>query len=73
MVMVTDEDPSRNSLFGHYLITVSGDLREDLSTVELDLSELIETASYPEIQKIRIIGFFLENRLYWKFEVWVLL
>jgi hypothetical protein len=25
--------------------------------------------SYPDMQKIRIIGFFLENRLQWQFEV----
>jgi len=31
------------------------------SAVELELSGLIETASHPVMQKIRIIGFFFEN------------
>jgi hypothetical protein len=45
-----------------------------LSTVEFHLSGLIETASHPDMQKIRIIGFFFENRLNWHFEkVWLLL
>jgi len=39
------------------------------STVELHLSELIGTTSHPDMQKIRIIGFFFENRLHWQFEV----
>ena len=26
-------------------------------------------ASHPDVQKIRITGFFLENRLHWQFEV----
>ena len=41
----------------------------DLRTVELHLSGLIGTASHPDIQKFRIIGFFFENRLDWQFEV----
>jgi len=41
--------------------------------VELHLSGLIGMASYPDMQKIRIIGFFFENRLYWHFEVKLLL
>jgi hypothetical protein len=40
-----------------------------LSTVELHLSGLIGTARHPDMQKIRIIGFFFENRLHWQFEV----
>jgi len=40
-----------------------------LGTVELHLSGLIGTASYPDVQKIRIIGFFIGNRLHWQFEV----
>ena len=36
---------------------------------ELHLSGLIGTASYPDLQKIRIIRFFCENRLHWQFEV----
>jgi len=42
-------------------------------TVELHLSGLIGTASHPDMQKIRIIGFFFENRLHWQFEVCMLL
>jgi len=37
-----------------------------LITVEFRLSELIGTASYPDMQKIRVIGFFFENRLHWQ-------
>jgi len=35
--------------------------------VELHLSGFIGTARHPGMQKIRIIGFFFENRLHWKF------
>jgi len=45
-------------------------LRNEL---ELDLSGLIGTANNTDTQKIRIIGFFSENRLHWQFEVWLLL
>jgi hypothetical protein len=38
------------------------------TTVELHLSGLIGTASHPDMQKIRIIGFFFGNRLHWQFE-----
>ena len=38
-------------------------------TVELHLSALIGTASQPDMQKIRIILFFFENRLQWQSEV----
>jgi hypothetical protein len=38
-------------------------------TVELHLSGLIGTASHPDTPKLRIIGFFFENRLHWHFEV----
>ena len=34
-------------------------------TVELHLSGLIWTASYPDMQKVRVRGFFFENRLHW--------
>jgi hypothetical protein len=37
--------------------------------VEFHLSGLIGTARHPEMQKMRIIGFFFENRLHWQFEV----
>jgi len=33
---------------------------------------LIGTARLPDMQKIRIIGFFFENMLHWQFEVWLL-
>ena len=36
---------------------------------ELHLSGLTGTASHPDTQKVRIIGFFSENRLHWQFEV----
>jgi len=39
------------------------------STVELHLSGLIGTTSHPDIQKIRMIEFFFENRLQLQFEV----
>jgi hypothetical protein len=39
------------------------------STVELHLSGLIVTASHPDMQKIRLIGFLFENNLHWQFEV----
>jgi len=35
------------------------------NTVKLPLSGLIGTASHPDMQKIRIIGFFFKNRLHW--------
>ena len=38
------------------------------STAELHLSGLIGKASQPVLQKIRIIGFFFENRLHWQFK-----
>ena len=38
-------------------------------TVQLYLSGLIGTTSHSDIQKIRIIGFVFENKLYWQFEV----
>jgi hypothetical protein len=36
---------------------------------ELHLSGLTGRASHPDMQKIRIIGFVFENKLYWQFEV----
>jgi len=44
-----------------------------LTTLELRLSGLIGTASHPDTQKIRIIGFFFENRVQWQFEFLLLL
>jgi len=43
------------------------------NTVELHLFGIIVTASHPDMQKIRMIGFFFENRLHWQFEVRLLL
>jgi len=40
---------------------------------EFHLSGLIGTASHPDMQKIRIFGFFFENRLHRQFAVWLLL
>jgi len=39
------------------------------STVELQLSGLIGTATHPDMQKIRTTGFFSENRLHWQSQV----
>jgi len=44
-----------------------------VNTVELHLSGLIGTASHPDMQKIRIIGFFCENTPHWESEVRLLL
>jgi hypothetical protein len=44
-----------------------------LNTVELHLFGLIGTVRHPDMQKIRIIGFFIEDRLHWQFEVRLLL
>jgi hypothetical protein len=38
------------------------------NTVKLELSGLIRTVGHPDMQKIRVIGFFFENRLQWQFE-----
>jgi hypothetical protein len=38
-------------------------------TIELHFSELTGMASHPNMQKIWITRFFLENRLHWQFEV----
>ena len=48
-------------------------LRESRSTEELRLSGLIGTASHPDVQKYRIIGFLFEIGLHWQFEVLLLL
>jgi len=44
-----------------------------VGTAELHLSGLTGTASHPDKQKIRIIGFFFENRLHWQYELRLLL
>jgi hypothetical protein len=38
-------------------------------TVEFHLSGLIGTASHPDMQKFRIVGFFFENGLHWQLEI----
>ena len=43
------------------------------NTAELQFSGLIGTASHPDMQKIRKIGFFLENMLHWQVAVQLLL
>ena len=40
-----------------------------LRTAELHSPELTVKAKQPDMQKIRIIGFFFESRLDWQFEV----
>jgi len=44
-----------------------------ICTAELLLSGLNGMASHLDMQKIRILGFFFENRLHWQFEVRLLL
>jgi hypothetical protein len=44
-----------------------------INTVELLLFGLIGTQSHPDMQKIRIIGFFFDSRLQWQFAVRLLL
>jgi hypothetical protein len=58
-------------LFGSYVEGRCSGLFQ--GTVELYLSRLIGTASHRDMQKIRIIGFFFENRLHWESEVRLLL
>ena len=41
---------------------------QPLCTAERHSSGLTGTARHPDMQKIRIIGFLFENRLYWQFE-----
>jgi hypothetical protein len=55
---------SRHFVILIYLTTV----RIYLTTAEIRLSGLIGTASRPDMQKIRIIGFLFENVLHWQFE-----
>jgi hypothetical protein len=42
-------------------------------TVERHLPGLTGKASHPDMQTIRITGFFFENRLHWQFEVRLLI
>jgi hypothetical protein len=48
-------------------VIVGSDLTER-SAVDFRLSGLVGMPSHPDLQKIRIIGFFFENRLHWQFE-----
>jgi len=43
------------------------------TAVELHLPGLIGTANHPDMQKIRIMGFFFENGLHWQYEILLLL
>jgi hypothetical protein len=43
------------------------------NTVERHLFGVFGTASHPDMQKIRVTGFFFENRPHWQFEVRLLL
>jgi len=45
------------------------DKRKCHNTLELRLSGLNGMTRHQDMQKIRIIGFFFENRLHWQFEV----
>ena len=40
-----------------------------VNVLERHLSALIQTASYPYVQKFQIIRFFFENVLHWQFAV----
>jgi hypothetical protein len=55
--------------FSETLLRVSVYMATDVNTLELHLSRLIGTFNHPDVQTIRIIGFFFENRLHWQFEV----
>jgi len=39
------------------------------NAVEFHLSGLNGSTSYPDMKKIRIIGYFFENRLHWQLEL----
>jgi hypothetical protein len=41
---------------------------ENINAVELHISGLIRMNSRPDMQKIKKIGFFFENRLPWQFD-----
>jgi len=43
------------------------------NSAELHLSGLTGTANHPDMQKIRIIGYFFDKKLHWQFEVRLLL
>jgi hypothetical protein len=60
--LVSNKSPLRWPVYG------SKNVADDI-TAEINLSGLNVTASHPDIQKIRITGFFFENWLHWQFEV----
>jgi hypothetical protein len=47
----------------YYTSVIFGSALTDSSTVDLHLSGIIWTPSHPDVQKIRLIGFFFENSL----------
>jgi hypothetical protein len=53
-------------------VTVGSGVTER-SAVDFHLPGLIGMPSHPDMQKIRKIGFFFENRLHWQSEVRLLL
>jgi hypothetical protein len=61
--------PFPTACYSNLRIYAAGSSATLVSTVEFHLSGLTGTASHPDMQKIRIIGFFFENRLHWRFEV----
>jgi hypothetical protein len=54
--------------YSWYVNTIPAFTLKEINTAELHLSGLIGTTSQPDMQKIRITGFFFENGLYWQFE-----
>jgi hypothetical protein len=58
--------PTLKFLRSHWLFLTQHSLAD---TVELHLPGLIGTSSQSDMQRIRIIGFFFENRLEWQFQV----
>jgi hypothetical protein len=61
----TDTDPHVNNNNNNN----NNDNNNNNNTVELHLSGLIGTAGHLDVQKIRVIGFFFENRLHCQYEV----
>jgi hypothetical protein len=40
-----------------------------MNTVEHHLSGIIGRENYPDMQEVPMIGFFIENRIHWQFDV----
>jgi hypothetical protein len=53
----------------HVNLKFKDDKAGNVRTVELHLYGVTGTASHPDTQQIRIIGFFFENRPHWQSEV----